>query len=91
VDIAHGELVEKELDAMIERRSRLKDPEEESELWQESVDAYNEKRRQIARYEWHVFHCGQAERMRATLESLVAYHEEQAQRLLEDEPKGDTA
>src|SRR5215204_3730219 len=31
MDVARGELVEKELDAMIERRSRQKDPEEESE------------------------------------------------------------
>jgi hypothetical protein len=38
-------MVEKELDAMIERRSRQKDPDEESELWQASVRAYEEKRR----------------------------------------------
>jgi hypothetical protein len=31
MDIAQGEKVEKELDAMIERRSRQKDPEEASE------------------------------------------------------------
>jgi hypothetical protein len=35
MDVARGELVEKELDAMIERRSRQKDPDEESELWRE--------------------------------------------------------
>jgi len=49
MDIARGELVEKELDQMIERRSRQKDPDEESELWRKSVRAYNEKRRQRAR------------------------------------------
>jgi hypothetical protein len=64
-------MVEKELDAMIERRSRQKDPDEESELWQESLLAYEEKRRQMARLEWHDFHCGQAERHRATLQALV--------------------
>jgi hypothetical protein len=75
-------MVEKELSAFIERRSRQKDPEEESELWQASVDAYNEKRQKIARLEWHAFHCGQAERHRRTLQELISYHEMQAERLL---------
>jgi len=65
----HGEMVEKELDRLIERRSRQNDPDEESELWQESVKAYEEKRRQMARLKWHAFHCGQAARHRAVLES----------------------
>jgi hypothetical protein len=82
MDVARGELVEKELDAMIERRSRQKDPDEESELWRESVRAYEEKRRQVARLEWRAFHCGQAERHRRTLEELINYHEMQAQSLL---------
>jgi hypothetical protein len=82
VDVAHAEMVEKELSAFIERRSRQKDPEEESELWQASVDAYNEKRQKIARLEWHAFHCGQAERHRRTLQELISYHEMQAERLL---------
>ena len=33
MDIARGEMVEGELDRLIERRSRQKDPDEESELW----------------------------------------------------------
>ena len=82
MDVAQGEKVEKELDAMIERRSRQKDPEETSEAWQESVRRFNEKRRQMARLEWHAFHCGQAERHRRTLEGLINYHETQAKRLL---------
>ena len=88
MDIARGELVEKELDAMIERRARQKDPDEESEAWRESGRAYEEKRRHMARLEWHAFHCGQAERMRRTLEELVTYHETEAERYL---PMGDTA
>jgi hypothetical protein len=88
MDVARGELVEKELDAMIERRSRQKDPDEESELWRESVRAYEEKRRQMARLEWHAFHCGQAERHRATLQALIEHHEEQVAKLMEVEPKG---
>jgi hypothetical protein len=46
MDVARGELVEKELDAMIERRFRQKDPEEASEAWQESVRRYNARRRE---------------------------------------------
>ena len=56
MDIVRGEMVEKELDAMIERRSRQKDFQEDSDLWQESAKAYEEKRRQMARLEWHLHH-----------------------------------
>jgi hypothetical protein len=35
-DIARGEATEKELDRLIERRSRQKDPVLESELWKAS-------------------------------------------------------
>ena len=83
MDVARSEAAEAELDRFIEKRStRQKDPEEQSELWQESVEAYEEKRRQMARLEWHAFHCGQAERMRRTLQELIDYHETRAQRLL---------
>jgi hypothetical protein len=76
-------MVEKELDAMIERRSRQKDPQEDSDLWQESVKRYEEERLQIARLERHAFHCGQAERHRATLQALIEHHESEAARLME--------
>jgi hypothetical protein len=85
VDIARGEMVEKELDAMIERRSRQKDPDEESELWRESVRAYTARRREEMRAEWCEHHQGQAVRLRAVLEELIADHEEQAEKYL---PKG---
>ena len=81
--IAPGEAVEHELDQFIERRSREKDPDEESALWQESVKRYEEERRRIARLEWHRFHCGQAERHRATLQALIELHESEAARLME--------
>src|SRR5215216_5912132 len=80
---APGEGVEAELDRLIQRRSRQKDPEEESELWKANVRAYEEKRRQMARLEWHAFHCGQAERHRATLQALIEHHEGEAARLIE--------
>ena len=85
MDIARGEMVEKELSAMIERRSRQKDPDEESELWRESVRRYNARRREQMRAAWCEHHQGQAVRLRAVLEELIADHEEQAEKYL---PKG---
>ena len=82
VDIARGEMVEGELDRLIERRSRQKDPDEESELWKESVRAYEEQRQQMARLSL------QAARHRATLAALIEYHEGAATKLMEDQPKG---
>jgi hypothetical protein len=79
-DIGRGEMVEKELDAMIERRARQKDPEEESELWKESVRVYTARRREELRAAWCSYHEGQAARLRAGLETLIAAHEEQAER-----------
>jgi hypothetical protein len=81
-------MVERELNAMIERRARQKDPQEDSDLWQESAKAYEEKRRQMARLEWHLHHTAQAERLRRTLEALASHHEEQAAKLTDIEPKG---
>jgi hypothetical protein len=83
--------VDAELDRLISKRAsqdRRPDPDEQSELWKGSVAAYEEKRRQVARLEWHAFHCGQAERHRATLQALIEHHEEQAAKLLDAEPKG---
>jgi len=85
---APGEAVQGELDRLIERRSRQKDPDEESELWKESVKAYEEKCRQMARAEWQLHHTAQAERLRRTLEGLIAHHEEQAAKLMDVRPKG---
>jgi len=80
VDIAHGELVEKELDAMIERRSRKKDPDEERDLWRESIERYNARRQEEMRAAWCEYHQDQAARHRAVLEALITRHEEQAER-----------
>ena len=85
MDVTRGEIVEADLDRLIERRSRQKDPDEESELWQASVRAYEEKRRQMARLEWHLHHTAQAERLRRTLQDLIAHHESQATKLCEGE------
>ena len=83
MDIARGEMVEGELDRLIERRSRQKDLDQESELWRESAKRYEKKRRQMARAEWHLHHTSQAERLRRTLEALASLHEKQAAKLME--------
>jgi hypothetical protein len=48
---APGEAVEGALNRLIERRSCQKDPDKASESWRESVRAYEQKRRQMARLE----------------------------------------
>ena len=84
---APGEATEAELDRLIERRSRQKDPDEESELWRESARAYTARRRDEMRAAWCEHHQGQAARLRAVLEALIARHEEQAERY-RDQPEG---
>jgi hypothetical protein len=85
VDIARGELVEKELDQMIERRSRQKDPEEESEAWQESVRRYNVRRREENRLLW----CDYFSHLAGSLRARAKEYDQRAQRLMEtDQPKG---
>jgi hypothetical protein len=85
VDVARADTAGAELDRLISKRAsqdRWPDPDEQEELWKASVRAYEEKRRQMARLEWHAFHCGQAERHRRTLQELISFHETQAERLL---------
>jgi hypothetical protein len=84
VDIARGEMVEKELNAIIERRSRQKDPDEEHELWQESVRRYNARRREENRREW----CGYFERLAACLRARAEEYDHRAQMLMDVRPKG---
>jgi hypothetical protein len=91
-DIARGEATEKELDRLITRRhdARVSSEGERQteEMWQESVRRYEEKRRQMARLEWHLHHTAQAERLRRTLEALATHHEDEAAKLMEHQPKG---
>ena len=83
MDVARGEMVERELDAFIERRARKGevDPDEREELWQESVRAYNARRSELLRAAWREYHQGQAERLRRTVAPLIAFHEERAAEL----------
>jgi hypothetical protein len=90
VDVMRGEMVEKELDAMIERRAWEGDvdPDEIEPGYVESVRRFNARREQEMRAAWCDHHQGQAARLTATLEALIARHEEQAAKLMEDQPKG---
>jgi hypothetical protein len=89
MDVAHVEMVEKQLDAMIQRRARKGDldPDEREELWKASVRAYSARRREEMRAAWCEHHQGQAARLRTALEALIADHEEQAERY-RDQPEG---
>jgi hypothetical protein len=89
MEVAHGEMVEKELDTMIERRARKGevDPDEREEIWKASVRAYTARRREEMRAAWCEHHQGQAARLRSTLEALIARHEEQAE-MYRDQPEG---
>jgi hypothetical protein len=90
MDVARGEMVEKQLDAMIQRRTRKGqvDPDEREVLWRASVRRYNARREEEMRASWASFHEEQAERLRRTLAGLVAHHEEQAAKLMDLRPKG---
>jgi hypothetical protein len=89
MDVAHGEMVEEQLDAMIQRRAREGDldPDEQEERWKASVRRYNARRQEEMRVAWCEYHQGQAARHRAVLEALITTHEEQAERY-RDQPKG---
>ncbi len=86
------EAIDLELDRLISKRvsqDRRPDPDEQEEMWKESVRTHTARRREEMRAAWHEYHQGQAERHRAVLEELVARHEEKARRLLADEDRGE--
>lgn len=85
-EVERGEMVEKELATLIERRSRREpDPDELEASCVESVRRFNEKRRRESAAQWYAYHADQAERLRRSMESLIRYHEARAAALLEGE------
>jgi hypothetical protein len=85
LDVERGEVVEKELDRMIEKRaSGEPDPDEREELWKESVRRYNAAREAERRALWADYHRVHAERLRRVMTNLVEFHEAKARRLLEE-------
>jgi len=85
-DIKVGEKVDasEALDLLIERRDRERRKSEgeraEEMAWKESVRRYDAKRNTQLSSAWGLYHQGQAQRLRAALEALIAHHEGQAQR-----------
>ncbi len=82
MDVARADTVDLELDRLISRRAsqdRRPDPDEREELWKASVRAHNASRREEMRAAWEAFHEGQAERLRRTMEPLIAFHEARAE------------
>ena len=83
MDVAHREVVEKQLDALIQRRARKGgvDPDQAEEIWKESVRRYNARRREENRREW----CGYFERLAACLRARAAEYDRRAQALMQGE------
>jgi hypothetical protein len=76
--------VDAELDRLITKRAsqdRRPDPDEEHERWKASVRTYNRRRQEEMRAAWCEYHQGQAARHRSVLESLIARHEDEDERL----------
>ncbi len=76
--------VDAELNRLISKRAsqdRRPDPDEQEELWKASVRAYTARRREEMRAAWCQYHQAQAARHRAVLESLIASHEAESERL----------
>ncbi len=90
MDVARADTVDAELDRLISKRASQDlrpDPDEQEELWKESVSAYTVRRREEMRAEWRRrYHAEQAECLRRTLEDVISHHEAQAAALgsLED-------
>ena len=74
MDITHGEMAEKQLDILIERRSSKgeADPDEREELWKESVRRYNARRREEMRAAWCEHHQGFAAKALPELDGLAS-------------------
>ena len=90
MDVMRGEMVEGELNRLIERRSRQKDPDEEHELWRASERAYFARRDEEHCLERLTYHEGQAARLSGALGALVAHHRAEAEKyraLTEGEPR----
>jgi hypothetical protein len=81
MDVTRGEMVEAELNRFIEKRSARKiDPDEQEELWKESVRRYNARRQEENRLAW----CNYFGRIATSLRSRAEEYDDRARALLED-------
>ena len=87
MDVARADTVDAELDRLISKRAsqdRRPDPDEQEELWKESVRRYNARRQEENRLVW----CEYFGRLAARVRSRAEEYDHRAQSLMEDEPKG---
>ena len=75
--VENTERTEKELSSFIERRSRQKDPDDESELWKESVRRYIARRKEANRIAW----CDYFSRLAGSLRARAKEYDQQAAHL----------
>jgi hypothetical protein len=81
MEVAHGEMVETELNRLMDKRSSQKiDADERDELWTASVAAYNARRREENRLAW----CDYFGRLAGSLRARAEEYDHRAQALLED-------
>ena len=73
-EIARGEVVEKELDLMIERRSRRKDLDEEHALWKASGRRYSVCCREARLWERLHYHQAMLEAHTKNFEVILRRH-----------------
>jgi hypothetical protein len=83
-----------DIDRLIESRAKAKQnghsdaDQVREDLWASSVRAYRLRKQENLKAAWAEFHAGQAARHRHALEDLIRYHEQKAEALMTDEPKG---
>jgi hypothetical protein len=82
VGTACADTVDAELERLIGRHGRREpDPDEREEIWKESVRAYNERRQEEIRAEWHGYFC----RLAGTLRARAQEYDLRAAKLSEGE------
>jgi hypothetical protein len=87
VDVARADTVDAELDRLISKlasQDRRLDPDEQEELWKESVRRYNARRQEENRLVW----CDYFGRLAARVRSRAEEYDHRAQALLEDRGEG---
>jgi hypothetical protein len=83
VDVARADTIDVEGDRLISKRAsqdRRLDPDEQEELWKESVGRYNARRQQENRLPW----CDYFGRLATRVHSRAEEYDHRAQALLED-------
>jgi hypothetical protein len=81
LEVARGEIAEKQLDAFIERRSRHNPEREREEMYMESVRRYHARNRKQIRAEWYAYFRRIADSLRARAEE----YDQRAEALMEEQ------